>query len=198
MLRPGVGDHADGRACDTHQRRDFSAPIRAHLHHGKPMGRVDPQQGQRYANVVVEIAAGREAIPELPENGGGHFLGRRFAIAAGNAHYRKGELLAPAVARALECRLSVGDDDLGKCHGLLAIDERARRAGGQRGPDKLVAVEIRSTQSDKQGALPERARVGGNSRVGTVRPLEAAATQLREIGERVHTRRPSSVAVTIA
>ena len=90
-------------------------------------------------------------FPSCAENGGSHFLRGGLAVAARNAHHRNGELLAPAIADALECRLRITDDDLRERDGLLAVDERASGAGGVCGGDELVAIEVRSAQGDEQG-----------------------------------------------
>ena len=80
--------------------------------------------------------------------------------------------------------LGVGDHDLRQGERLRRIDERAGRAGRERGADELVAVEARTAQRDEEIARRQRAAVARHAGEGAVGTLEPPAAGLREISQR--------------
>ncbi len=54
MLRPDRGDDDDVRSCDRAERRDLSGPAHAHLGHEHRRVRLEPADGERQADLVVE------------------------------------------------------------------------------------------------------------------------------------------------
>jgi len=120
VLGSGIGDHADGGASDGDQGGDLAGPVGAHFHHGKAMRRRQPQQRQRHADVVVEIAAGGQTVTGLPEDRGRHLLGGGLAVAARHAHQWAAKVRAPVARGALERRLGIGHDDLRQPEGCSA------------------------------------------------------------------------------
>jgi hypothetical protein len=102
MLGAGIGDEPDGRARERDQRSDVADAVRAHLDHCAAMRRREAQERQRHTDVVIEIALRRQAGPAARQDGRGHFLGRRLAVAPADAHERDGEFLAPAARELLQ------------------------------------------------------------------------------------------------
>ena len=99
MLGAGVGDEADRGARELHQVGDFTGAIGADLDHRVAMRGVEPMQRERHADVIVEIAAGRERGAAALENGRGHLLDRGLAVAAGDADDGHRKLRAPGGGR---------------------------------------------------------------------------------------------------
>src|SRR6185312_1031128 len=67
MLRAGVGDEADRRARHLDQLGHLARPVGAHLDDREAVARLEPQQRQRHADVVVEIAPRSETASGLRE-----------------------------------------------------------------------------------------------------------------------------------
>ncbi len=65
VLGARVRDQADRRTRDAHQSGNLSSAVRTHLDDGKSIRRLDPQQGERNPDMVVQIAAGRKATARL-------------------------------------------------------------------------------------------------------------------------------------
>ena len=53
------GDDADLRARNRGQQCDIAGLIGAHLQHRRVMARIELKQGQRQADVIIQIAARR-------------------------------------------------------------------------------------------------------------------------------------------
>ena len=57
--------------------------VGAHLDHRVAVFRVQAQQGQRHADIVVEVALGGQGRSTPSQDGGQHFLERGLAVATG-------------------------------------------------------------------------------------------------------------------
>jgi len=65
VLGAGVGDQPDGRTRHLDERRHLARVVGPHLHDRKAMLGSEAQQGERHADVVVEIAPRREGCADL-------------------------------------------------------------------------------------------------------------------------------------
>ena len=62
---------------------NLTAVIRTHFDNRKLVTLLQFEQGQRHADIVVQISPGRERRGLAPQNLVQHFLDRRLAVAAG-------------------------------------------------------------------------------------------------------------------
>jgi hypothetical protein len=161
MLGAGIGDEPDARARERDQRSDVPDAVRAHLDYCAAMRRREAQKRQRHADVVIEIALRRQARPAARQDGRGHFLRRRLAVAPADTHERDREFLAPPARELLQRLEGVRHSNVGQRHiGERALDDGAYGPAGERGGGEIRAVEVRPAQGDEQRAGGERAAVG--------------------------------------
>ena len=84
------------------QRRHVAEVRHAHLDDRGRMLRLEPEERERHAELIVEVFLGFQRIPALREHGRDHFLGRRLADAAGHAEDRDGKAGAVGTRERLE------------------------------------------------------------------------------------------------
>ncbi len=86
--RADVREHADRRLRDLGEAGDLAAMVHPHLDHRVGVVRFAPQQRERHAEVVVQVAAGREGRAAFHQDAGAELLGRRLAVASGDRDQR--------------------------------------------------------------------------------------------------------------
>ncbi len=120
------------------------------------------QQGQRHADVVVEVARGGEAALAVPgaQDRADHLRDRGLAIAAGDGQQRQVQVAPPGRGELLQRGQRV-DDLQARQPGLgqPARGQRGDRAGGARGGQEVVTVVALAGQRDEQVARAQRAAV---------------------------------------
>ena len=82
MLAPDTRDDTEARLNHRDQRRDFPGMIGADLEHRRLVMRLQPQQRERHANVVVEARLAPERGKFLTQHRRDEFLRRGFAVRA--------------------------------------------------------------------------------------------------------------------
>src|SRR5271154_3725589 len=88
------GDDADFGAGDFAKSADFAFVAHAHFEHADLDVVGKPQNGQRQAHVVVEVAFGFANLQLSAEEGSDDVLGGRLTGAAGNSDHVPAPLLA--------------------------------------------------------------------------------------------------------
>ena len=122
------------------------------------MLRLEPEERERHAELIVEVFLRLERVPALREYGGDHFLGRRLADAAGHAEHGDGKAGAVGARKRLE---------RGNRTGLPrrnALREAAGRAEVERLADIIMPVDPLAGDSGKERAGRDGAAV--NDRTG--------------------------------
>jgi hypothetical protein len=155
MLALRVVDQGHRRSGDRRQPRDLAGMVHAELDHCGAVRRPQPQQGQRQADVVVEVAFGGEAGVALPgtEDRGDHLRHRGLAVAAGHRHQRQDEAPAPGRGELAESEARVRHLEAGQPgFGEAALGERGHRAGRLRPRQEIVGVEAVAAQGHEQVA----------------------------------------------
>ncbi len=110
---------------------------------------------------------------------------------------RAGEVAAPRRGEGREPGEHVRDDDLRQRDGHRTRDQRTRRTAPERLGHELVAVEALAAQRHEQGRRLERAAVGGHDAECSVRAVQDAAADPRELGEAAdHASAPSASSTT--
>jgi hypothetical protein len=143
MLGAGVRDQSYGGAHETHEVGDVSDAVGTELDDRGCGSGLQAQQGQRNADVVIEVAPCRERLAAAREDRRRHFLGRGLAVGPCDGDDRCGELPPPDARERLECRERVLDQDLRQGIRVEMIDDRPGGAGGGGRADELIGIEIR-------------------------------------------------------
>ena len=129
-----------------------------------------PEQGQRQADVVVEVAARgqhriRIAAKVRAQDRGAHFLDRGLAVAAGDAEQRNRKAGTPGGGQLAQRQARVVHRDQrqsGIGRGPAAFDHGAGGALGQHFGDEVVAIEALALERDEQHAGCHRARIAAD------------------------------------
>ena len=82
MRFPDVGDAAVGRFCDKAEFLNVSLLVGSHLDDGNLVLGLQAQQGQRHADMVVQIPNSGKRIEFLLQHTMQEFLGSSFSIGA--------------------------------------------------------------------------------------------------------------------
>ena len=156
-----------------------------------------PQQRQRHADVVVEVAGGGQHALAVPrsQDGGDHLRHRRLAVAAGDGDQRQVQARAPGRRQLLQGRQRVADAQTGqRRRAQPRLRQRGHGAGGLRLGEKGVAVETLATQRHEQVAGAQRAGVAVHALEAdrTVADEQAAGQQGVGLRERHHPAIPPS------
>ena len=161
---PDAADDANLGRGHPGQGCDFARVIHAHLDHAKFVSVIEPNERQRHADVIVEIALGRLGAELGAQHRGDQFLGAGLAAAAGHADRPQGQEAAIGRRKplqGLECvrhfhktetRGQIGDERIG--------DERCHCATILHGTDEGVAIKPVALQGDETIARRQGARVG--------------------------------------
>ena len=87
MFGARIRDHGHCRPDEADEFGHIADAIGAHLDDGTLVRSVEPHQCQRHADVIVEVAARRQAGAGAAQDRGNHFLGGGLAVAAGDRHH---------------------------------------------------------------------------------------------------------------
>lgn len=163
MLAADAGDHAVARRGHGHERREFAGMVGADLEDGGLVMRLQPEQGQGHANVVVETRLAPERGMFLAQHGGDQLLRRGLAVGAAHDDGRQLEIRAVLGGQPAERLPGVFDGNDGATQ---RQDGQACRLDNHRGnfppPDlgqKIVAVKFFPGQGDEQIPGPRLARI---------------------------------------
>jgi hypothetical protein len=168
MLGPGIRDQSHRGPRQLAQRGDLTRMIGAHFDDGETVHGVEPVQGQRHADVIVETASGVQRGAGARQNCRDHLLAGGLAIAAGHADHGNLELRAPGARGALQRLQRVGHQDLRQGPRHLRVDHRAGGTSELRRAHEFIGIESRATQGDEQFTGLDRPGVARNAAVFTL------------------------------
>ena len=160
MGHGGIGDQRDIGPGRGHAEGNFSHAIGAHFDDSEAVPGINPQQGQGYADGVVQIAAGRKAASFQGQNGIKHFLDRGLALTAGNREHPGRGTLTIGARDLRQRQAGIGHAQLRQILRGQPADHGARGAAAPRLGQKLIAIEIFACQRKKQLALAQTAGIG--------------------------------------
>ncbi len=173
-LRPG---QADGVA-------DLADARGTQFDHCGAVLRGDLQQGQRCAEVVVEVATGGMHRPAGTQDRGEHFLDRGLAAGAGDGHHRLVEGCTIQRAELAKRHAAVGDHQLRQVDiGDFALDQRGDGPFGLHIGQVVMAIEARPAEGDEQLTGSDAAAVdadAGETGVGACQACVQCSSQLAE------------------
>ena len=180
----GIRDQRDRRLRECGERGDLARVIRAHLDHGMPVRGLEPQQRQRHADVVVEVAAGRERRARAGEDRRQQFLGGRLAVAAADAEHEGAAACAPGGGKrsrappACRRRPPAAGSRRRRFETTAPAAPRAAAAATNALPSKRSPRE-----RHEQHARLDRARVGGHAGECRIGARQAPADDRRDVRE---------------
>jgi hypothetical protein len=156
-----------GKAC---QVIDFAGVVHAHLDHRGAMRVAQPEQGQRHADVVVQVAAGGQyagvGTAEVgAQDGGAHFLDRGLAIAACDTQqgYRKAAAPGRRELPQRQARIVHGEQRQARIGPRPArLDQRPGSPGGKHVAHVVVTIETFALERDEQHARSDSPRITPN------------------------------------
>ena len=129
------------------QRRHVAEVRHAHLDDRGLVLRLEPEERERHAELIVEVLLGFQRIPALREHGRDHFLGRRLADAAGHAEDRDGKAGAVGARERFErgSRIRHADD-----RPVLSRRDALRKAAGRAEVERLgdIIVPVHTLAGD--------------------------------------------------
>ena len=171
-----IGDHRKIGFGAAAEALDFPQPPHTHLHHHRPVISAAAEQGERYADVVVLIAAGGLNRPQGGQGRLNQLAGGGLAGGAGHRHHLQGQLAAPAGGQLLVGQLAVlhppevaaggaglGRQLLGCCWGKpLWLGEQGAAAGGDRRFQEAMAIEAFADQGHIEVAGLQLAAICAN------------------------------------
>ncbi len=172
-------------ARQPRQRGDVAGGAGAHLDHQRLGARLQPRQGQRQADLVVERGGVGDRGEPGRQHGGQQVLGRRLAGRPGHADHVRPRACPHRGAEGTQGGQRVVDLDARPRGDRAGRRQHRHRAGLQRLGGEAAAVGAAARQGDEQGARPDRARVGpqrgGNHRAfGLQQPATGGGGRLGE------------------
>ena len=159
MFCAGIGDHTDAGSGDLHQRGHFAGVIGADLDDGAQLRIAQPQQGERHAQMIVEVAARRQTLAALRQNRAQHFFGGGLAIAAGDTNHRTAKRSSPGAARPAQCLRHIGHHNLRQRRSNALADDCPGRTGLRSRSHILMAVGMLAGKCRKQIARRDLAGI---------------------------------------
>ena len=168
-----------------HERRDLAGAIRAHLDHREAVRRLEAMQRERHADVVVEIAARREARPGL-RRGSRAIISLTVVLPLLPATPTIGhrELRAPRAAEPARARSACRRRRSAPCACRLRVSTTAPAApAASAAPTNSLPLKRGPRSATNSSPALERARVGGHAGVGAVGAVEPAAAGARELSQ---------------
>ena len=152
---------------------------------------MEPQQRERYTDVVVEVALRGvcRIACSLSQNGRDHLCDRGLAVASRHGDHRQRELGTPQTRQLTQRASRVGHFRTGQaCAGEPLMCQRCHRTGGLGLRQKIVRIETLALERHEQVAGAQTARVRVHTSDGHVDIAHGAcAGELRqELSHRFH------------
>jgi hypothetical protein len=121
----GIGDQRHGRRTNLCQIGDFAGVIHPHFDDSGTMRAPQAQQRQRQANIVIQVAPGRQdsGAESGFENRRNHLLGRRLAVGAGHRDHWQRETGTPGRGQSTQRQAGIVDHDGRHPAGTLPASE---------------------------------------------------------------------------
>ena len=109
-----IGDYAVVRLAHFHEFFNVIRMAGTHFDYSDFSLRTNGKQGERNADIIVQIALGSLHIELCRKDGANKFLGGGLAVSTGNPYYRKSrrtDIFAMMACKCLQCRQCGRDRD---------------------------------------------------------------------------------------
>ncbi|MCY1420462.1 hypothetical protein D9M71_360830 [compost metagenome] len=147
----GIGDDRHLRPGQTHGVGDLADARGAELDHRAAVIGADLQQGQRRAEVVVQVAAGGQHRATGAQDAGEHLLDRGLTAGAGNGHDWLVERGTVQRTELTQGQAAISDEQLRQVDiGHFTLDQGSHCAFGFHIRQVVMAIETRAGQGDEQ------------------------------------------------
>lgn len=177
------GNDTNVRPCKAAQQGQLSGATRPHFQDQEVILRRGTQQGQRQANVIIQIPLGRPGGSLGGKDLGHQLFGRCFAVAAGDPNHPCGQPLAVPGSEVLERDQWVGDfDSSGVVRRYDRESRRKKKAGRSalhRSRDIAMTIDPLPGERDEQRLGSNVARINadrGKERVRTPPPERSSGS----------------------
>ena len=162
VRRRGVGDDGDVGADEGGERGDFARVVRADFDDGVAVFVGKAQQGERHADVVVEVALGGQGLSLLLQETLQDFFAGGFAVGAGDGNEGGTAAFAAVTSQGGERREAVFDDDLRQVDVTSRFDDSGNGTARFCGFQIVRAVEVFAFEGDEERARRQLAAVGAD------------------------------------
>ena len=209
VLALGVVDQGHTGLSHRSQTSNFAGVVHAQLHHRTAVVGTQTQQGLRHANLVVQIAQGRQRVvtPACAQDAGDHLCHCGFAVAARHGNQGQGKLRPPSLCQLPQCTTAVWHFYPGQlCRFQAMLRQRSHGTAGSGLGQEVVCVKTLALQGHKQvtglqaaavgvhalhlhGGVATHARVGepaGDLRQAEVHVMHAPSTAARPLEPVAH------------
>ena len=199
MCTAGVIEKRDIRPGHHAQVMNLAGMVGAHLDHGVALF-LQPCEGQRHADVVIEIAAGREDRSHLGKDPGQHLLDSGLAVAACQRHDMGTGAATPGKRQLAESTHDISADDLWQIDIHLVINQSRDSTLFCSGSHVIVPVEVFARYRHEQGSALERTRIAADTIELGVAIDETGAEDFRDFAdaETDHARISPRIASTVS
>lgn len=141
------------RESDIAEFADIAWVGSAHFDNGERVFFGKAEEGERHADLVIEIALSAEHVISEREGDIDKFLGGGFAVSACDSEERDIELLAVVASQLLEGLKDIIDQNQSIVIAeVIAVNDSVLAAAVKGTDSKIVAVEIGTSESEKDGA----------------------------------------------
>lgn len=150
---PGIGQDGHLRTRQGHGVGNLADMVGAQFDHRRDMLFGQLQQGQRYPEVIIEVATRGQhfAIQRRTQDGREHFLDRGLATGAGHCRQLATKRLTIQCAQLAQRQSCVSHLQLRQGQaGIRLLDQRRHGALGRHFRQVGMPVEIRPTQGNEQ------------------------------------------------
>ncbi len=168
MDRADVGDHRDVGIGPLREPRDLAEMVHAALDRREAMLGAQPEEGERYAHFVIEVALGLQGRSGRRQHFGNQFFRRGLSCRSGDAdHAQIGQPRAPRRRQGSERAPGIGRgqhrDAPRRFRKRVRRQQHAGRAALHGLIDEIAAVVLFPAQRDEEPAGDRRARIGEDS-----------------------------------
>ena len=166
VLALRVVDQRHRRTGNPRQRGDLARMVHAQLDHSQPVRRIQPQQCQRQADLVVQVALGCQRRLRLPgpQDRRDHLRHGSLAVASGDGDQRQLEARAPAGGQLTQRQFGVVHfQPAAAARDAAAVRQRGDRALAFGLGQEIVGVVALAADCDEQVAVLQRPRVAVNA-----------------------------------
>ena len=162
MRRRGVSDDGDVGADEGGERGDFAGVVCADFDDGVAVFVGQAQQGERYADVVIEVALGGQGLSLLLQEALQDFFGGGFAVGTGDGNEGGTAAFAVVTRQGSERREAVLDDDLRQVNVASRFDDSGNGTARFGGFQIVRTVEVFAFEGDEERARRQVAAVGAD------------------------------------
>ena len=173
MRLADIGDESEVGMNDGAEFGNVHRVVGTHLDDGKFVLRLHLEEGQRHADLIVQIAFGGQHVELSTKHRADQFLGRGLAIRSSDANDLNGtlpvaELLAMMGSQLLECGEDIGHEERSLLTAACIIDDSKRSTLCKHLIHIGIAIETLALQCKEDLPRLNLAAIGGDAGMGEI------------------------------